>query len=162
MQLVRVIQHGMDVDGDHLPDLDESQIFYFGFSMGGIQGASLLAVDPTIAAGVLNSPGAGGDLTIAALSPLPVGRPTLGALLAARVPWLLNAQDLTSGGVAVAHPTSTRTCRWGTRSDPHQTVFRIEEELRVEVLQTSTLGKRRTCKASAIRCLRLQDRRRRP
>ena len=58
MQLARVIQHGMDVDGDHLPDLDGSQIFYFGFSMGGIQGASLLAVDPTIAVGVLNSPGA--------------------------------------------------------------------------------------------------------
>ena len=45
MQLARVIQHGMDVDGDHRPDLDGSQIFYFGFSMGGIQGASLLAVD---------------------------------------------------------------------------------------------------------------------
>ena len=105
MQLARVIQHGMDVDGDHLPDLDGSQIFYFGFSMGGIQGASLLAVDPTIAAGVLNSPGAGGDLTIAALSPLPVGRPTLGALLAARVPSLLNSPGLTSfGGVAIGPP----------------------------------------------------------
>ena len=92
MQLARVIQHGMDVDGDHRPDLDGSQIFYFGFSMGGIQGASLLAVDPTFAAGVLNSPGAGGDLTIAALSPLAVGRPTLGALLAARVPSLLNSR----------------------------------------------------------------------
>ena len=105
MQLARVIRHGMDVDGDHLPDLDGSQIFYFGFSMGGIQGASLLAVDPTIIAGVLNSPGAGGDLTIAPLSPLPVGRPTLGALLAARVPSLLNAPGLTSfGGVAVGPP----------------------------------------------------------
>jgi dienelactone hydrolase len=105
MQLARVIQRGIDVDGDRLLDLDGSQIFYFGFSMGGIQAASLLAVDPTIAAGVLNSPGAGGDLTIAALSPLPVGRPTLGALLAARVPSLLNAPGLTSfGGVAVAPP----------------------------------------------------------
>jgi hypothetical protein len=105
MQLARVIQHGMDVDGDHLPDLDGSQIFYFGFSMGGIQGASLLAVDATIAAGVLNSPGAGGDLTIAALSPLPVGRPTLGALLAARLPSLLNSPGLTSfGGVAIGPP----------------------------------------------------------
>ena len=105
MQLARVIQHGMDVDGDHRPDLDGSPIFYFGFSMGGIQGASLLAVDPTIAAGVLNSPGAGGDLTIGALSPLPVGRPTLGALLAARVPSLLNSPGLTSfGGVSVGPP----------------------------------------------------------
>jgi Bacterial virulence factor lipase N-terminal len=105
MQLARVIQHGLDVDGDHVPDLDGSQIFYFGFSMGGIQGASLLAVDPTIAAGVLNSPGAGGDLTIAELSPLPVGRPTLGAFLAARVPSLLNSPGLASfGGVAVGPP----------------------------------------------------------
>ena len=105
MQLARVIQYGMDVDGDDFPDLDALQIFYFGFSMGGIQGASLLAVDPAIAAGVLNSPGAGSDLTIAALSPLPVGRPVLGALLAARVPSLLNSPGLTSfGGIAIGPP----------------------------------------------------------
>jgi hypothetical protein len=105
MQLARVVRHGMDVDGDHLPDLDGSQVFYVGFSMGGIQGASLLAVDPTVAAGVLNSPGAGGDLTIAALSPIPVGRPTLGALLAARVPSLLNSPGLSSfGGIPIGPP----------------------------------------------------------
>ena len=105
MQLARVIGVGMDVDGDSFPDLDPSRILYFGFSMGGIQGAALLAVDPSISAGVLNSPGGGGDLTIASLSPLPVGRPTLGTLLASRVPSLLNAPGLTSiGDVPVGPP----------------------------------------------------------
>ena len=105
MQLARVIGVGMDVDGDGFADLDPSRIFYVGFSMGGIQGAALLAVDPSISAGVLNSPGGGGDLTIASLSPLPVGRPTLGALLASRVPSLLNAPGLTSiGDVPVGPP----------------------------------------------------------
>ena len=73
--------------------------------MGGIQGAALLSVDRSISAGVLNSPGGGGDLTIASLSPLPVGRPTLGGVLASRVPSLLNVPGLTSvGDVPVGPP----------------------------------------------------------
>jgi hypothetical protein len=36
LQLVRVIEVGMDVDGDTVPDLDPSRIYYFGQSLGGI------------------------------------------------------------------------------------------------------------------------------
>ena len=35
MQLVRVIEVGMDVDGDGFSDLDPSRIYYFGHSLGG-------------------------------------------------------------------------------------------------------------------------------
>ncbi len=34
MQIVRVIEVGMDVDGDGFPDLDPSRIYYFGHSLG--------------------------------------------------------------------------------------------------------------------------------
>src|SRR5262249_28118622 len=44
MQLVRVIEMGMDVDGDAVPDLDPSRIYYVGQSAGGNYGALLLAV----------------------------------------------------------------------------------------------------------------------
>ncbi|MCU1332462.1 MAG: hypothetical protein JWM08_1454, partial [Candidatus Angelobacter sp.] len=38
MQLVRAIQGGVDADGDGLPDLDASRIYYAGQSFGGIYG----------------------------------------------------------------------------------------------------------------------------
>jgi hypothetical protein len=38
MQLVRVIEVGVDVDGDGVPDLDPSRIYYFGHSLGGFYG----------------------------------------------------------------------------------------------------------------------------
>src|SRR5262249_29881985 len=38
MQLVRVIEGGMDVDGDSLPDLDPARITFFGHSLGGMWG----------------------------------------------------------------------------------------------------------------------------
>src|SRR5207253_6223449 len=41
-QLVREIQVGMDVDGDGVPDLDASRIYYAGQSFGGIYGTMLL------------------------------------------------------------------------------------------------------------------------
>src|SRR5215831_18516764 len=54
MQLVRVIEVGMDVDGDTVPDLDASRISYVGFSLGSFYGTLLLAVEPSVHAGVLN------------------------------------------------------------------------------------------------------------
>jgi predicted peptidase len=57
MQLVREIEVGMDVDGDADADLDASRIYHFGPSGGGYQGAMLLAVEPSVRAGVLNVPG---------------------------------------------------------------------------------------------------------
>lgn len=87
MQLVRVIEIGMDVDGDGLPDLDPSRIYYFGLSLGGSFGALLLAVDPAVRAGVLSVPP--GDTSTGA-SRLSFRRSSLRPFLGSRVPSLLN------------------------------------------------------------------------
>ncbi len=87
MQLVRVIQVGMDVHGSGTSDLDSSRIYYFGQSLGGIYGTVFLAVEPHVRVGVPNV--AGGPLIdTARLSP--VNRKALGASLAASVPSLIN------------------------------------------------------------------------
>src|SRR5216683_1572893 len=87
MQLVRVIQVGMDVHGSGTSDLDSSRIYYFGQSLGGIYGTVFLAVEPHVRVGVPNV--AGGPLIdTARLSP--VNRKALGASLAASVPPLIN------------------------------------------------------------------------
>jgi hypothetical protein len=82
-----VIEVGMDVDGDTVPDLDASRMYYVGFSLGSSYGTLVLAVDPDIHAGVLN--GDGGP-SIDQLRLSPVNRPTLLAGLATWVPSLLN------------------------------------------------------------------------
>ena len=57
MQLVRVIEVGVDVDGDGVMDLDPSQISYFGLSFGGgALGQLFMAVEPDVKVGVLASP----------------------------------------------------------------------------------------------------------
>jgi hypothetical protein len=53
MQLVRVIQVGMDVDGDEVGDLDPNSVYYTGISLGGMYGAPFLAVEPDVSAGAL-------------------------------------------------------------------------------------------------------------
>jgi hypothetical protein len=87
MQLVRVIQVGVDVDGDGVGDLDPSRIYYFGYSFGGNYGAVFLSAEQNVRAGVLMAPG-GPSLESNRLSP--PNRASLGALLAARVPSLIN------------------------------------------------------------------------
>ena len=87
MQLVRVMQVGVDVDGDGVADLDSSRIYYFGQSFGGIYGTILLGVEPDLRAGVPNVPG-GPIIEIVRLSP--VFRPLLGIALLSRVPSLIN------------------------------------------------------------------------
>ena len=57
MQLVRVIEVGMDVDGDGQHDLDPSRISYFGQSFGANYGTVFLAVEPSVRAGVLTVAG---------------------------------------------------------------------------------------------------------
>src|SRR5262249_62032206 len=57
MQLVRVIQGGVDVDEDRIPDLDPSRIYYMGNSIGGVMGTVFMAVEPNVHAGVLNAVG---------------------------------------------------------------------------------------------------------
>ena len=51
MQLVRVIEVGMDVDGDGFSDLDPSRIYYFGHSLGGYYGTVVLGIEPAVRAG---------------------------------------------------------------------------------------------------------------
>ena len=87
MQLVRVIEMGMDFDGDGVPDIDPSRIYYLGNSRGAFYGTVFLAVEPSVRAGVLNTVG-GPSIDTARLSPS--FRPVLGNLLASRIPSLIN------------------------------------------------------------------------
>ncbi len=95
MQLVRVIQVGVDVDGDGIPDLDPSRVYYFGGSLGGIIGVIFLGAEPDVHAGVLNT-FADNNADYFRLRP---NRNTIGYLLYARTPSLLNAgpPDLVNG-----------------------------------------------------------------
>src|SRR5713101_5163235 len=102
MQLVRVIEVGMDVHGDGLADLDPSRIYYLGQSLGGIYGTEFLAVEPSVHVGVLNVAG-GSGIERNRLSP--VFRASVGAALASRTPSLLNGTGITSiDGVSVPGP----------------------------------------------------------
>jgi len=96
MQLVRVIQVGVDVDGDGIADLDPLRVYYFGASFGGTGGVILLAVEPDVHAGV---PVVFGGHTVDELRLSPGERDFLGSLLYARTPSLLNAgpPDLVNG-----------------------------------------------------------------
>lgn len=105
MQLIRVIEAGVDVDGDGMVDLDSSQISYFGISFGaGAVGHLFMAVEPSAKVGVLASPG-GMNSRLDLLRMRPAARSQVGAALAARVPSLLNAPALNElDGVPVLSP----------------------------------------------------------
>jgi hypothetical protein len=92
LQLVRVIEVGVDVDADGVPDLDASRIYFFGQSAGANAGAVFLAVEPSIRAGVLNVGGAPVlDAIRLGLGGASGNRDTsLGIKLANRVPSLIN------------------------------------------------------------------------
>src|SRR5262249_48900476 len=79
MQLVRVIEVGMDLNGDRIRDLDPSRISYLGGSLGGIYGTVFLAVEPDVHAGVPVVPG-GSYVELGRLSP--IFRTVAGQLLA--------------------------------------------------------------------------------
>ncbi len=87
LQLVRVIQQGVDVDGDSIADVNSDRIYYAGQSLGGIYGTIFLGVEPDIRAGVPNVPG-GSLVEIARLSP--AFRPLIGLPFALRTPSLTN------------------------------------------------------------------------
>jgi hypothetical protein len=99
MQLVRVIEVGVDVHGDGQTDLDPSRIYYAGHSLGANYGTVFLAVEPGVRAGVLNAPGdpvANRQL---------VGRAAVGMLLQSRQPPLVNSPGITVfGGRTVSPP----------------------------------------------------------
>jgi len=87
MQLVKVLEGGVDVNGDGSTDLSTSRIYYAGQSFGGIYGVQLLGLEPDIRAGVPNVPG-GPIIEIARLSP--AFRLLVTQSLALRTPGLLN------------------------------------------------------------------------
>jgi dienelactone hydrolase len=98
MQLVRVIEVGMDVHGQGDRELDPARVYYIGFSMGANLGTALLAVDPGVRAGVLASAGR-------LIKESPPFRTILGSLLAARQPPLLNSPGISVlGGVSLPRP----------------------------------------------------------
>jgi hypothetical protein len=98
MQLVRVIEVGMDVHGDGQTDLDPSQIYYVGHSLGANYGTVFLAVEPSVHAGVLN---AAGD----PVANRQFGRAAVGMLLQSRQPPLVNYPGITvSSGRTVLAP----------------------------------------------------------
>jgi hypothetical protein len=101
MQLVRVIEVGMDVNGDGQGDLDSSRVYYLGNSLGGGYGTVFLGVEPDVRVGVMTVP----------LDPIPgvrlgVQRPVgPGGILASRQPPLLNFPGITTiDGLIVAPP----------------------------------------------------------
>ena len=96
MQLVRVIEAGVDVDGDGIADLDPAQISYFGLSFGGgAIGQLFMATEPDVKVGVLASP-AGMNSRFDLLRMRPAARAEAGAALASRIPSLLNSPGFTS------------------------------------------------------------------
>jgi len=103
LQLVRVIEVGMDVDGDASPDLDSNRVYYFGNSAGAMYGAIFLALEPGVRAAAEGVPGA--------LSPehgrwAPGRRANFfGPQFRDRVPSLLNAPGITIiDGVSINPP----------------------------------------------------------
>src|SRR5262249_19983172 len=55
MQLVRVIEVGVDVDGDNVADIDPSRINFVGASTGSMIGTIFMALEPSVPVGVLAS-----------------------------------------------------------------------------------------------------------
>ncbi len=101
MQLTRVIEIGMDVDGDGTPDLDPSRIYYTAGSWGAGYGTLFMSIEPDVQVGLLSNP----------IDSVPVGflgviyRTIAGTLLTSRQPSLLNAPGIWSfDGLKVQNP----------------------------------------------------------
>lgn len=86
--LVRVIQGGLDLDGDGKPDLDATKIYYVGESLGSMYGTIFSAIEPGVPASVLN---VGGGTVEDIVRWSESYHPLAAALLATRTPPLLNA-----------------------------------------------------------------------
>jgi hypothetical protein len=101
MQLVRVVEVGLDADGDGQADLDPSRIYYSGHSQGSNIGTMLMATDPSVRAATLFAPG-GSVIDSARLG---INRGGTGAFLAARTPSSINSPGITSlDGLPAAAP----------------------------------------------------------
>ena len=108
IQLVRVIEAGVDADGDGSPDLDPERIYFFGQSYGSSLGIVFVAVEPKVRAAVFISPGqmpTSGDRLSPFAAPNVPGRTQTGNLLAARIPSLINFPGLAAmEGVPLGQP----------------------------------------------------------
>ena len=108
MQLVRVIEVGIDVDADGTADVDPSRIYYFGFSHGADIGMILAATEPLVRAAVLTA--GGGNIESYRLAPGVRGNVNpalsfLGGYLARRIPSVLNSSGINNiDGVLVGPP----------------------------------------------------------
>jgi hypothetical protein len=102
LQLVRVIEVGMDVDGDDVADIDPSRIHFVGASAGSMIGTVFMALEPSVAVGVATAtPGVIPEHA----RWQPNRRPQIGAALQTRTPSLINSPGLTEiEGVSVAGP----------------------------------------------------------
>jgi hypothetical protein len=92
MQLVRVIEVGMDIDGDNVADIDPSRIYFVGASTGSMIGTIFLALEPSVPVGVL--------VACPGVIPeharwQPNRRPLIGSALQSRTPSLINSPGLT-------------------------------------------------------------------
>ena len=102
MQLVRVIELGMDVDGDSSPEIDHTRVSFLGVSAGTMFGASFVALEPRVAAAVFISPP---GLVPEHVRWQPVRRSAIGRALQARIPTLVGGSGISSiDGVAVPGP----------------------------------------------------------
>jgi hypothetical protein len=102
LQLVRVIEIGMDVDGDSSADLDASRIYFQGASAGSMLGASFVALEPGVAVAAFVSPP---GLITEHTRWQPIRRSAIGRALLARVPFLINPPGITAiDGVGVMAP----------------------------------------------------------
>jgi len=103
IQLIRVLDQGVDIDGDRTNDLDSSRIYYSGQSAGTSFGMTLHAIEPRIRGTVLSS--VGGWPSPEAV---PANRGLLGQFLQSREPSLLNPPGTTVitelGGLPCAPP----------------------------------------------------------
>lgn len=57
MAVVRAVHAGIDADGDGVSDVAGDRIAYLGVSLGGILGATMIAVEPALGVAVLNVAG---------------------------------------------------------------------------------------------------------
>ena len=130
MQLVSSIRQGLDLDGDGVPDLDASRIYYAGQSLGAMYGTMLTAMEPGVRAAALNVGGAS-TVDIARWSPAYRGLATDAIRL--RLPPLVNQGNsynedyvlpdqpakVTTVPGAIAIQNVFETLEWlGTSGDP--------------------------------------------
>jgi hypothetical protein len=101
MQLVHVIQAGMDIDGDGQADLDASRLYYFGSSLGGSYGIPLQAVETGIRASAVSFFGSSANES----NRLGAFRSVQASLLQQRIPSLINSPGVTRiGGLPLPSP----------------------------------------------------------